>query len=68
MTQEGVSVLMTQQEQQDRLKASREYFAAGCACIHMSKILQLGPVDMADAEALEFYEQNCKCTRNYVDS
>ncbi|MCP1515644.1 hypothetical protein [Pseudomonas rhodesiae] len=52
--------------EQERLKLNREYFEDGCLCIHTSKTLQPFPSNMSDAEAVAFYEQNCKCSRNYV--
>lgn len=57
-----------EQAEQERLKLNREYFEDGCLCIHTSKTLQPCPTNMADAEAVAFYEQNCKCSRNYVPS
>nr|EIU2716228.1 hypothetical protein [Pseudomonas aeruginosa]EIU2863047.1 hypothetical protein [Pseudomonas aeruginosa] len=57
-----------EQAAQERLKLNREYFEEGCACIHSSKTLQLCPTNMPDSEAVAFYEQNCKCSRNYVPS
>jgi len=53
--------------EQARVKGSRDYFEDGCACIHASKTLKPCPADMPDAEAVAFYEQNCKCSRNYVE-
>lgn len=50
----------------ERLKLNRAYFEDGCACIHTTKTLQPCPTNMADREAVEFYEQHCKCSRNYV--
>jgi hypothetical protein len=50
----------------DRL--NREYFEDGCSCIHTAKTLRPCPTSIADAEAVAFYEQNCKCSRNYVQS
>ena len=57
-----------QQAEQERLTFNREYFEAGCSCIHTTKTLQPCPTNMADCEAVAFYEQNCKCSRNYVHS
>lgn len=57
-----------EQAEEERLKLNRKYFEDGCLCIHTSKILQPCPTNMADAEAVAFYEQNCKCSRNYVPS
>lgn len=50
----------------ERLKMNREYFENGCLCILKAKTLQVCPSNMADTEAVAFYEQNCKCSRNYV--
>ncbi|WP_131815934.1 MULTISPECIES: hypothetical protein [Pseudomonas] len=55
-----------QQKEEQRLKLNREYFEEGCACIHTVKTLQPCPTNMADREAVTFYEKNCKCSRNYV--
>lgn len=57
-----------QQQETDRFKLNRAYFEDGCACIHQSKTLQLCPTNMTDAQSVEFYEQHCKCSRNYVQS
>lgn len=50
----------------DRLKWNRSYFEEGCACINVTKVLQPCRTSMPDAEAVEFYERNCSCTRNYI--
>ena len=55
-----------QHTEDERLKMTRKYFEDGCACIHTTKTLQACPTNMADSEAVAFYEQNCKCSRNYV--
>jgi hypothetical protein len=55
-----------QQTEQERLKLNREYFEEGCSCIHTTKTLQPCPVNMADEEAVSFYEKSCECSRNYV--
>lgn len=60
--------LGVQRTVQERLKFNREYFEGGCACIHRAKTLQPCPTNMADSEAVAFYEQHCKCSRNYVPS
>lgn len=57
--------LDSHQKEQDRLKLTRDYFETGCACIHEAKTLQPCPTNMADAEAVAFYELNCICSRNY---
>ena len=57
-----------EQIEQERLKFNREYFEDGCSCIHTAKALQPCPTNMADSEAVAFYEKNCKCSRNYVQS
>lgn len=54
--------------EQERLRLIREYFEEGCACIHRIKTLQRCPTNMPDTEAVAFYEKNCKCPRNYVQS
>jgi hypothetical protein len=51
-----------------RLSENRDYFERGCACIHKTKTLQPCPTDMSDADAVAFYEQHCKCSRNYSPS
>ena len=60
-----VKDLNSHQKEQDRLKLTRDYFEDGCSCIFTSKTLQPCPTNMADADAVAFYELNCKCTRNY---
>lgn len=54
--------MMTESE---RLTLARSYFEDGCLCIHTG---QLDPCDntVDDETAIKFYENNCKCTRNYV--
>jgi len=54
------------QVEQERLKFMRAYFEDGCLCILTSKTLRPCPASMADSEAVVFYEQQCKCSRNYV--
>jgi hypothetical protein len=53
-------------EEVARLKDTRVYFEDGCACIHADKTLNVCPETMPDREAVAYYEQNCKCSRNYV--
>lgn len=60
--------MQTEQQEQERLKINREYFEDGCACIHVAKTMQPCPTKKPDAEAVAFYERNCKCSRNYVQS
>lgn len=55
-----------EQIERDRLKFNREYFEDGCSCIHTAKTLRPCPANMSDAEAVAFYEQNGRCSRNYV--
>lgn len=57
-----------QQKEQERLRLNREYFEEGCACIHRAKTLQPCPTNMPDSEAVAFYEQRCKCSRNYIQT
>lgn len=57
-----------EEAEQERLNLNRKYFEDGCLCIHRSNTMQPCPTNMADAEAVVFYEQNCKCSRNYVPS
>lgn len=54
--------------EQERLKLNRKYFEDGCSCIHKLKTLQPCPTNMSDADAVAFYEQKCKCSRNYIPS
>jgi len=57
----------------ERSKFFREYFEDGCICLNgwpkdkTPKTLEACPPDMPDTEAIKFYEQNCKCTRNYIN-
>lgn len=53
--------------EEETLNWHRKYFEDGCACIHRAKSLKPCPASMSDAEAVAFYEQNCKCSRNYVN-
>ncbi|MBF3053170.1 hypothetical protein HKW90_01945 [Pseudomonas aeruginosa] len=62
---EGQSI---EQIELERLKQNRKYFEDGCSCIHRLKTLQPCPTNMSDADAVAFYEQKCKCSRNYVPS
>lgn len=55
-----------QLKEQERLKLNRAYFEDGCSCIHSTKTLQPCPTNMGDEDAVSFYEQNCKCSRNYI--
>lgn len=55
-----------QQTEEQRLKLNRAYFEDGCACIHTAKTLQPCATNMTDGDAVTFYEQNCKCSRNYI--
>lgn len=57
---------MDPQKEQNRLKLNREYFEEGCSCINTTKNMQACPTNMDDEKAVEFYEKNCKCTRNYI--
>lgn len=54
------------QTEAQHLRANRKYFEDGCACIHVKKTLQPCPGNMSDEAAVAFYEQHCKCSRNYV--
>lgn len=52
-------------EQSARRHASiREYFEAGCLCILTGEI-QKKPETVSDFEASVYYENSCKCSRNY---
>jgi len=57
-----------QHTERERLKFNRAYFEDGCSCIHTTKTLQPCAVDMPDSDAVAFYEQNCKCSRNYLQN
>jgi len=57
---------IAEDEEVARLKGTRVYFEDGCACIHVDKRLNVCPETMPDREAVSYYEQNCKCSRNYV--
>lgn len=48
----------------EALKLNREYFEVGCLCIRDKKIVKQ-PENITDLEAVKFYENNCKCSRNY---
>ena len=44
----------------------RIYFEQGCACINKYRTMQACPAEMSDDEAVEYYEENCDCSRNYT--
>lgn len=43
-------------------KYFREYYELGCLCVLTNKIEKFEGED--DAEAVEFYEKNCQCSRH----
>jgi hypothetical protein len=45
-------------------KSTREYFEKGCLCIAEGNISKK-PASVDDNEAATYYENNCKCSRNY---
>jgi len=52
--------------EKERLSANREYFEAGCLCIHTGSIQKLkSTVD--DISAVAYYEKACHCSRNYIE-
>jgi hypothetical protein len=64
--EEGKIMQDQMKTEQERLKHNRAYFEDGCACIHRTMTIQLCPAHVEDREAVDFYEKNCKCSRNYV--
>ncbi len=48
-----------------RLQWNRNYFEEGCLCIRDGELKKL-PSNINNAFAIEHYERNCKCSRNYV--
>ncbi len=46
---------------EDRIKMAKDYFETGCLCILNGDLKKHG----GGQEAVEFYEANCKCSRNY---
>ena len=44
---------------------SREHFEKGCLCI-FNGTLEKKPASVDNWEAVKFYEENCKCSRNYI--
>lgn len=67
MTDSITSLTPAQVEKEaERVKFIREYFETGCLCLsHNGGTLQVQPESVPDAVAAVFYEQNCKCSRNY---
>ena len=53
-------------ERQERLKASREYFEVGCLCI-LNGDIDKKPTNYSDELAVNYYEANCNCSRNYIE-
>jgi hypothetical protein len=47
----------------DGVKA-REYFEVGCLCILDGKVERL-EAEVNNWKAVEYYEDNCTCSRNY---
>ena len=64
---EGVRTQSEMDKEQQRVKHNRDYFEAGCLCMRSGK-LSKQPETVSDAEAVKFYEENCKCSRNYIKS
>lgn len=44
---------------------ARSYFENGCICIKQKKFKKCSD-EKTDLEAVTFYEDNCKCYRNYT--
>jgi hypothetical protein len=51
----------------ETLKLNREFFEIGCLCIRDNKIIKQ-PKKTSDKKAVEYYEINCKCSRNYSNA
>ncbi len=49
--------------EEDRIELVKEYFERGCLCILSGELEK----HSGGQEAVTFYEQNCKCSRNYKD-
>jgi hypothetical protein len=47
-------------------KHVREYFENGCVCLMWGELQKVDST-VNDSEASAFYEQNCKCSRNYLN-
>lgn len=58
---------MRQHSEEQRLKFNRKYFEDGCACIKNGALIILGG-NVDDKKAVKYYEQNCRCSRNYESS
>jgi hypothetical protein len=67
MTDTVTNLTQAQVEKEaERVKFVREYFETGCLCLSSNGgSLQVQPESVPDAIAAVFYEQNCKCSRNY---
>lgn len=50
-----------------RSSVARHYFESGCLCID-SGVLEKLPAEVDNWKAVEYYHNNCKCSRNYDDS
>ncbi|MEI8659352.1 hypothetical protein [Vibrio sp. Hal054] len=51
-------------KERERIKQNREYFEGGCLCIRDGAIEKKG-AEIADLDAVIYYELACKCSRNY---
>jgi hypothetical protein len=55
---------MPEKNTPEAIRLNREYFEVGCLCIRDKKIVKQ-PENVTDLNAVKFYENNCKCSRNY---
>lgn len=55
---------MSEKNTSKAVRFTREYFEVGCLCIRDKKIVKQ-PGNVTDLDAVKFYENNCKCSRNY---
>lgn len=51
----------------ERSKFFRAYFEEGCLCL-LNNPSELAPKEWSDYLAIKYYEKNCKCSRNYIQS
>lgn len=49
------------------LAEARSYFERGCLCIANGDVNRI-PKTTSDEDAVKYYEESCKCSRNYVNS
>lgn len=68
VTQDDVAALRdSQDKKRAKVARNREYFESGCLCIQ-DGLIEKKDENFSDSLAVQYYEQNCSCSRNYVES